>query len=147
MLRKDLIVLNLEGTTSSEILREFGQKFVEVGVAKDTFCDALVAREEKYPTGLPAKAFDIAVPHTFKEHINEPAMGVGIVKNHVMFHQMGSPEIDLYPRVLFMLAVKDPTQQIETLKKIMKLIQSEDKLEKILNSKSEDEIFDLLEGF
>lgn len=144
MLRKELIILKLTGETNEEVLRNFGQKFVELGVVKESFPDALVERERQYPTALPATAFDIAVPHTFKEHVNVPAMGVAVLEHPVAFQQMGTPEITLHPQVLFMLAVKEPSQQIVTLKKILKLIQNEDVLMKIKNASSEDELFELV---
>lgn len=144
MLRKELIVLGLDGKTSEDVLRNLSAKFVEIGVAKDTYPDALVAREKKYPTALPATAFDIAVPHTFKEYINEPAVGIGVLKEPVEFQQMGSPEITLKPQILFMLAITDPNEQIALLKKIMKLIQNKEELMKIRNAKSSDEIYEML---
>ena len=144
MLRKELIVLGLEGSTSEEVLRNLSARFVKAGVAKDTYPDALVVREKKYPTALPATAFDVAVPHTFKEYINEPAVGIGVLKEPVAFQQMGSPEITLHPQILFMLAITDPNEQISLLRKIMKLIQDKDELVKIRNAKSPDEIYDML---
>ncbi|NCB32290.1 MAG: PTS sugar transporter subunit IIA [Erysipelotrichia bacterium] len=144
MLRKDLIVLELEGKTSEEVLRNLSAEFVKTGVAKPTYPDALVEREKKYPTALPAVAFDIAVPHTFKEYINEPAIGIGILKNKVQFQQMGSPEIALEPKLLFMLAITDPNEQIALLKKIMMLIQDEKKLNQIRDAGSSEEIYELL---
>ena len=144
MLRKELIRLNLEAETSEEALRTLAQVFVDNGVAKDSYPDAIVAREQKYPTGLPATAFDIAVPHTFAEHVNEPAMGVGVLKKPVTFQQMGSPEITLHPQILFMLAITDPKEQISLLRKIMKLIQNPEALNKVREAKSVDEVYDIL---
>lgn len=145
MLRKELIKLNLEAETSEEALRTLAQVFVETGVAKESYPDAIVVREGKYPTGLPATAFDIAVPHTFAEHVNEPAMGVGILKQPVVFQQMGSPEITLHPQVLFMLAITDPKDQIQLLRKIMKLIQTPEVLNQVREAKSVDEVYEILE--
>ncbi|WP_294024397.1 PTS sugar transporter subunit IIA, partial [Solobacterium sp.] len=93
---------------------------------------------------LPALAFDIAIPHTFAEHVNEEAMGVAVLKNPVPFKQMGSPEIELKPRILFMLAIINPKNQLNMLKKIVEIIQDNSALEKIKVAKSEDEIFDVL---
>lgn len=145
MLKKELIRLNLEAETSEEALRTLAQVFVDNGVAKESYPDAIVLRESKYPTGLPATAFDIAVPHTFAEHVNEPAMGVGILKHPVVFQQMGSPEITLHPQILFMLAITDPKEQITLLRKIMKLIQNPEALNKVRESQSVDEVYELLE--
>lgn len=144
MLRKDLIKLNAEARTSEEALRAMAQLFVDAGVAKPSYPDAIVEREAKYPTALPATAFDIAVPHTFAEHVNEPAMGICVLKEPVEFKQMGSPEITLHPRLLFMLAITDPKDQISLLRKIMKLIQNADALNQIRGAKDAEEVYSIV---
>ena len=144
LLKKELIRIGLEGETSEDVLRALAGVFVEAGVAKESYPDAIVLRESKYPTALPATSFDIAVPHTFAEHVNEPAMGVAVLAHPVQFQQMGSPDITLHPQVLFMLAITDPKDQIELLKKIMGIIQDVEVLNKIKNAKSEQEIYDLV---
>lgn len=144
ILKKELIAMNVEADTNEEALRFMANRFVEAGVGKQSYPDAIVEREKNYPTALPATAFDIAVPHTFAEHVNEAAMGVCVLKKPVEFRQMGTPDIVLYPQVLFMLAITDPKDQIAILRKIMALIQDEDKLNAIKNADTEDEIYDLV---
>lgn len=144
ILRKELIVLDVEAGTDEEALRIMANHFVDTGIGKASYPDAIVERERNYPTALPATAFDIAVPHTFAEHVNEAAMGVCVLKHPVEFRQMGSPEITLHPQVLFMLAITDPKDQIAILRKIMMLIQNEETLNSIKNAKSVDEIYDLV---
>ena len=144
LLKKELIRVGLEGETNEEVLRSLASVFVEAGVAKESYPDAIVLREQNYPTALPATAFDIAVPHTFAEHVNEPAMGCAVLAHPVEFRQMGSPDITLHPQVLFMLAITDPQDQISTLKKIMGLIQDPETLKKVRDAKSVDEVYDLL---
>lgn len=144
ILKKELIVMDVEAASSEEALRIMANYFVAAGIGKASYPDAIVEREKQYPTALPATAFDIAVPHTFAEHVNEAAMGVCILKNPVEFRQMGSPDITLHPQVLFMLAITDPKEQIVILKKIMKLIQNEQALNQIKNAKTSDEIYQLV---
>ena len=144
MLRKELIRLDVEAKTAEEALRIMAGLFVESGVAKPSYPDAIVAREAQYPTALPATAFDIAVPHTFAEHVNEPAMGICVLRDPVEFHQMGSPEIPLHPRLLFMLAITDPKDQIKLLRKIMKLIQNPEALNQIREAGDVDEVYSIV---
>lgn len=144
LLKKELIRVGLEGETNEDVLRALAGVFVEAGVAKESYPDAIVLRESNYPTALPATAFDIAVPHTFAEHVNEPAMGCAVLAHPVEFKQMGSPDITLHPEVLFMLAITDPQDQIDTLKKIMGLIQDPETLNKVRVAKTVDEVYDLL---
>lgn len=144
MLKKELIVLDMDCKDSEEAIRTLAQAFVKQGVVKESFVDAVIEREKNYPTGLPATAFDIAIPHTVSKHVIEPAMAVGVLKHPVEFHQMGSPEITLHPQLLFMLAISDPKEQLTLLRRIMKLIQNDTLLEGVRTAKSADEVMTLL---
>ena len=66
MLRKELIRLDVEAKTAEEALRIMAGLFVESGVAKPSYPDAIVAREAQYPTALPALSLI---------HILEPEFG------------------------------------------------------------------------
>ena len=112
-LRKELIKVGLDAADEEDALRQMSAEFVALGVAKDSFPEALLERERVYPTGLPAIAFDIAIPHCASENVKETSMGVAVLAHPVEFLQMGSPEITLHPEILFMLAIKDPKKQIE----------------------------------
>lgn len=144
MLKNELIRLDVAAETAEAALRLMAQLFVDAGVAKPGYPAAIVDREAKYPTGLPASAFDIAVPHTFAEHVNEPAMGICVLREPVEFKQMGSPEIILHPQVLFMLAITDPKDQIKLLKRIMKLIQNPEALYRIKGAESVREVYSVV---
>lgn len=144
MLEKSLIKLNVDAKTSEEALKIMASEFVKVGVSKESFPNAILEREKKYPTALPAKYCDIAVPHTFAEHVNRPGIGVCVLSEPVAFQQMGSPEITLHPKVLFMLAITDPKDQIKLLQKILGMIQDDEALKTIVNAKSEDEIYEFI---
>lgn len=144
MLKKELIRLDVAADTSEAALRLMAQLFVDAGVAKPSYPDAIVAREAQYPTALPATAFDIAVPHTFAEHVNEPAMGICVLREPVEFKQMGSPEIALHPQLLFMLAITDPKDQIKLLRRIMKLIQNPEALNQIKAAGSVEEVYSIV---
>lgn len=143
-LRKELIKVGLDAADEEDALRQMSAEFVALGVAKDSFPEALLERERVYPTGLPAIAFDIAIPHCASENVNETSMGVAVLAHPVEFLQMGSPEIALHPEILFMLAIKDPKKQIETLQKIMGVIQNANLLNAIKKAQSADEVYELL---
>lgn len=144
MLKKELIHINMACKDSKEAMRILAQSFVDNGVVKESFIAAVIEREEHYPTGLPAIAFDIAIPHTVSEHVLEPSIAIGVLSHPVEFRQMGSPEIVLHPQLLFMLAITAPKEQITLLKRIMKLLQNEDLLCAIRDAESADRIMELL---
>lgn len=147
IIKKELIRIGLDCENSEQAIRMLAQAFLDAGVVKESFIDAVVAREKVYPTGLPAAAFDIAIPHTVSEHVIEPAMAIGVLKHPVVFQQMGSPEIELHPQLIFMLAISDPKEQIALLRRIMKFLQSEELLNSIKDAQTTDEVIELLVPF
>lgn len=144
MLKENFIKTALNCDSSDEVLKDLSSLLLENGVVKESFVDAILDREKVYPTGLPTKAFNIAIPHTISSHVVEPAISVAILDKPVQFHQMGSPEILLDVELIIMLAIKDSHQQISLLKKIMNLIQDEDRLNKLKLCKTSGEVLDLL---
>jgi galactitol PTS system EIIA component len=144
MLSKDLIRLDLDVQNKEEAIRILAQDFVKAGVVKESFVEAVLEREQRSPTALPAVAYDIAIPHTVSDHVLTPAMNVAVLKHPVEFQQMGSPNITLHPQVLFMLAISDPKDQLSLLRRIMKMLQNKELLNQLRAAKTKDEIYDLL---
>ena len=101
LLRKDLIRVNADYASREEALRSFAEVYVKAGVVKDTYPQAILDREKVYPTGLPAIAFDIAIPHCDSQYVNEPAIGVCTLAHPLEFNQMGGGE-PIHPVMLFM---------------------------------------------
>ena len=104
----------------------------------------VVEREKEYPTGLPGKGINIAIPHTNNKLVNEPAVGVIIPKKAVTFSMMGMKENKFECEVILPLVVKDSHQQIGMLKKMMSIIQDGELLKRLRDSKDKTEILSLL---
>lgn len=144
LLRKELVNVNLEASSKEDLLRKLAGEFLEEGLVKPSFPQAILDREAVYPTGLPAVAFDIAIPHCAASNVIETSMAVATLAHPVEFQQMGSADITLHPEVVFMLAIQDPDKQLEMLQKIMGVIQDRDLLVKIRSSRDADELYGLL---
>ena len=63
LLNTDLISVNIEAPDRNQVLTVMADKLNGVRVAKEGFLDALLKREETYPTGLPISGGG-AVPST-----------------------------------------------------------------------------------
>jgi len=144
LLRKELVNVGIEASSQKDLLLKLANQFLAEGLVKPSFLQAILDREAVYPTGLPATAFDIAIPHCAASNVNETSMAVATLKHPVEFQQMGSVEITLHPQVVFMLAIQDPDKQLETLQKIMGVIQDKKLLEDIRAAKTVDELYGLL---
>ena len=144
VLKKELVLVGMEESSAEEAMRALAGAMVAERLVRESFVEAVLAREKTYPTGIPAKVFDIALPHTMAEHVIEPCLAVGVLKKPVEFRQMGTPDIILHPRVIFMLAISDPKEQLGQLKKIMKLLQNDDLLMGVRDAVSAEQVVELL---
>lgn len=118
---EDLIVFGIEANDAEDAIRQVGQYLYRKGFVKDTYIDAVAAREKEYPTGLQLQDMAVAMPHTAGVHVNTPAVCVARLASPVMFRHMGDPDTEVQAEILFMMAIKDPNAQLETLQQVMKV--------------------------
>ncbi|WP_422444919.1 PTS sugar transporter subunit IIA [Thermoanaerobacterium sp. DL9XJH110] len=141
---KDLIVLNLKAESRSDVISQLGNLMKKKGYVKETYKDAVLKREEKYPTGLPSEGIYVAIPHTDGSHVNNSAIAVATLKTPVVFKMMGNPENEVNVEIVIMLAIKNPDDQIQLLKKLMSVFQNRELLLKLKTSRNREEVVDLL---
>ena len=143
--REDLILLDLPGDTRDEVLRNIASVYMEKGIAKPTFYDALLERERDYPTGLPIGNINVAIPHTYPEHINEIAVGIAIPKNPVVFMEMGGDDREVVCSVVVCLALKKMDDNVRMLPSLMDFFAVEDNLKLLLACRTPAEVMDILQ--
>ena len=144
LLDERLITLNADVDTAEDCIRLAAGLFEEYGYVKPGYGDAVVEREAVYPTGLPGKGINIAIPHTNNTLVNKPAVGVIVPNKPVKFSMMGMKDNVLDCEIILPLVVKDSHQQIDMLKKMMKIIQNSELLLQLKNSSSKEEILKCL---
>lgn len=145
LLRKELVQVHKTYPDRETALRTIAQSFVDLGVVKESYPQAIIDREAIYPTGVPADAFAIAISHCDTEHVNEGAIGAVVLDEPVKFEMMGGmPGGPLDVQIIFMLAIKDPNAQVPLLQKMMQLIQNSELLKKIKAADTVEAAYDLL---
>lgn len=142
-----LVYLNLEAKDSKEALTKLAGKLLDAGYVKDTFTDAVLAREVEFPTGLDFGSMGIAIPHTDSIHVNKQAIAIAVLKEPVEFVEMGTEDDKVKAECMFMMAIEKPESQITFLSKMMDMFQTEGRLEAIKAAKSEEEAADLFKKF
>lgn len=143
---EDLILLNIPGNSRDEALKYIADLFMEKGIAKPTFYEALLQRENEYPTGLPIGEINFAIPHTYPEHINRIAVCVATLQNTVIFKNMGNPEEDVPVRVIVCLALKKMDDNIKMLPTMMDFFADEENLRKLLAAENAGQVMALLKA-
>lgn len=135
-----LIVTGLEAEDDKDVMRNLGSIVVSEGYAKPSYVEALITREEEFPTGLDIDGFGVAIPHTSVEHVNKVGIAIATLKKPVTFVQMGTDDETTQVKLVFMLAVTDPNAHIDQLQRIIEIIQDTDALSRIMESRDASEI-------
>ena len=135
-LNESLMVLGMEANSCKEVFEQLGGILTHEGYTKDSYVEALIAREQEYPTGLDIDGFGVAIPHTDVSHVKKAATGVAVLKKPVTFIQMGTDDEEVDVKLVFMLSVENPNAHIDELQKLLAIIQDTAVLEQL--SKAED---------
>lgn len=143
-LRKDLVVTDLEAGSSEEVFQKLGGKLIDAGYCKNSYVDALITREKDFPTGINMGEIGIAMPHTDKEHVNKSGVAIARLREPVRFLQMGTVDVEVEARIIFMLAVEDPDAHLVFLQRIIILLQDEAVLQRILAAESNEDIIEII---
>lgn len=128
MLHDDLIFLDYPAKEREELLTELIAILEEKGYVRESYREALLTRERKYPTGLNTPGIPLAMPHAEARHVIKPAILVARLQKPVLFKEMGGSGRDVLARFVFMLAVSDPAGHLAMLSKFMSIFSQEEKL-------------------
>ena len=107
---------------------------------KESYADAVIAREKIFATGLPTLLGGVAIPHTDVEHVNTPAVCIARLKEPVDFIVMGDDTETVSVDCVFMLAMKEAHAQLTLLQNLMGILQDADALRLIKTGASAQEI-------
>lgn len=132
------IKINLESTEKEECLAELLEVIVarQPSISRREAMEALVDREEKSSTAvLPG----IAIPHAICKSAKKSAIAIGISKKDIDF--------DVPVNIVFELLFEqnDVEFHMNILKSIVQLLDNKTFKNKVLNAKSSQEVFDIID--
>ena len=145
-IEEDLVFINLEAATKEEALQLMGARLATQEFVKEGFIVSILEREKNYPTGLPTEPFGVAIPHTDGDMVHDSKIAFASLKKPIQFLMMGTADKLVDVKLIFMLALKNPEDQLETLQKLMGIIQNPEMVLKLAQIKSADELNELVEG-
>lgn len=143
-LKEPLIKIGLEAETFEDVMTQLGTIMIQEGYAKETYVDALIAREKEFPTGLDINGVGVAIPHTDVSHVNKEAIGIGVLRQPVTFLQMGTDDEEVKVQLIFMLTVVNPNAHMEQLQRIIQVIQDTEVLKQLLNTEEKAQIIEVI---
>ena len=123
-----LIAFDLQAGDAQEVIDLLAGRMHAQGLVAAEYGAQTWEREQHHPTGLPTKPFCIAFPHADAEGVHRSALGVAVMRQPVTFQNMADPDEGLDVSVIFMLANRDPEEQIQTLRNLAMLFGQPEKL-------------------
>lgn len=144
LLHEDLIFLDYQAKDTVTLLTELATVLEKKGYVKSSYVQAILKREEEFPTGLNTPGVPLAMPHAAAEHVYKPAVLVARLQTSVQFKEMGNSGKDVQAQLIFMLAVTEPKAHLETLSKLMSIFSKEEKLLAVYHSADEKEMLEKL---
>ncbi len=117
-----LVVLDLDATSQADQFAAVAAALGERDMVRESFVDALQARERAYPTGLNLGDFQIALPHVDPEHVTTPGLVVCRNSNPIDFMAMDNHALALPVRLSLWPIVTDPQRQVGLLGALLQLL-------------------------
>lgn len=118
-LHPDLILTGLAAESKEDVVQKLGSLLVEKGYVEEGYARACLEREKAFPTGLPTREVQVAIPHTEAEHCLKPGIAVATLAQSVEFGEMATRDKLLNVDVVFALSITDPKDQVKWLKKLI----------------------------
>ena len=134
---KELIAIEEDANTWEEAIKFTSDALLEKGYVKDSFYQACVDREKKFPTGLPTK-IPVAIPHTDPEHVDTPAVCLLHLAKPVPFASMEDSDETVDIEFVFNMALLKCEDQLPMIKAIINTAQDMDFWESAKSMKIEE---------
>lgn len=147
LLRKEdqkFLYYSFDEEDQEALLREMSGVLIDAGFVHESYSEAVIEREQVFPTGLPTQGINVAIPHTDSDHVKKEGFLVGVLGKPVTFEMMASKDVFLEVELIFMLAIKQPENQLEMLQKLMLLCQDEKNLQLLKSKEKVVEVEQLL---
>lgn len=141
---KRTVKARVKANSHEEILRQLATMLYQAGYVAESFIDAIISREAIFPTGLPTEGYGVAIPHTDPHHVKEAMIAIATLEKPVNFKIMGNPDEEIEVTIVFMLAMRDSSSQLQLLSNLMSVIQDIGLLKRIYASESEEELLAIL---
>ena len=147
MLENKIVKLKANNLKNNkEVLSSLADYLIEEKMVKPSFKNAVLERENSYPTGLQFDGYGIALPHTDSEHVIKSQIAIMTLEKPVKFVEMASSDKEIDVKNIFMLALKDSNQHIKILQKVMELLQDKEAMSMIESfDDSKEDVENLIE--
>jgi PTS system galactitol-specific IIA component len=140
MINEELILINEKADTTEELFKNVADILKKKNIVKKSFYEAILNRENKFPTGINTEPINVAIPHADTEHVNKAALVIVKNQNPIQFNQMDNKDNKINVEIVFFLIIDKKEKQSKFLSKLITAIQNKDFLKFIKNNNNTGEI-------
>lgn len=147
MFQADFILFHPEVDGQEDLLKKMCRMAEVSGYAKPGFFQAVMERENQFPTGIQTQFLELALPHTESGFVLRPLVIVAKLKEPIAFRSMGLAEGEVQASYVFLLLLKKSGAQVDLLQNLMNLCMDGKMVEKLMAAISSEQIYRLLSDF
>jgi galactitol PTS system EIIA component len=147
MFNTKILVSYLSATDKQDVIHRLARVLEIQGYVSADYAELVMAREEKYPTGLPTEGVAVAIPHAGVESVFSTSIAVGVLEHPVNFGNMQNPEEELPVKLVFLLANKNTDEQLNHLKRLMECFSEPQLLKDLCCATSEQAVAEILNRY
>ena len=144
LLKKELMILDLNANNKKDAIEEIAQKFYDHGFvnSKEEFSEGLKAREEQGSTAL---GDGVAIPHSKNKTVKEPAVLFARKKDGLDYEALDGEDTFVF----FAIAAPDGENNlhVETLAELSKMIMKAGFVDDLKNANTPDEVYGVIDKY
>ena len=119
ILKAEHVLIHPNVTDRIQLLQVMASKLD--GSTRPGFIEALLEREDQFPTGLPTEGIKFAIPHADGRFVRKNELALAVLSEPIEFRRMDNPGQEVLVEVVVMMAIKDSETQLEMLQKLIAL--------------------------
>ena len=140
-IKVEAIELDLKSKNKNSVIKELYENIKKLGLVKDEegALKDLFAREEMGSTGI---GKNVALPHAKTDAVDELIMTVGISREGIEYGGIDEENVNIF--FMFLCPMDKSQEYLKTLARISRLIREDKFREKLIKSKTPNEIVEII---
>lgn len=139
-----IMTLHCDAPDAATIITKLANQLEAKDLVTEKFLPHVLAREEKYPTGLAAGPIGVAIPHTDSIYVKESQIAFASLAKPISFKNMVDLEQNVPVSLVFMIAMSSPHEQTALLSNLMNMFQDQQTLQQLNQSDTKKQVIDIL---
>ncbi|MGL5721612.1 MAG: PTS sugar transporter subunit IIA [Brevinema sp.] len=133
-----------DSLTQEGLINKVAPVFINQGLVENDYAQALIAREQNFPTGFNLGFMGVAIPHVEAKYVKKSALWIASIKQGCTWKNAEDDD-DVLVHLCFGLLLADSNKQIEFLQWVSSCFRDQEFLTALTNASSTKELYSMLE--